>query len=91
MAHYWDHPLDRPLESVTSLPERRPTQLQLIDMDDDVPQLYDAHEHPKYPAELVRLTDGLHDTGHVELGLQVLAQYTRLERLVAFARFLLEA
>lgn len=64
--------------------------LQVIDLNDGVPQIHDPHERPVYPEALVAFTDSLHDAGHLELGIMVLEQWTRLERLMRFGQYLIE-
>lgn len=45
---------------------------------------------PHFPAELIELTDALHDHGHVELGIMVLKQWERTRKLIEAARMLID-
>lgn len=66
-----------------------PPHLHVIEQDGEYPQAHLAG-HNQYPDFIVEMTDKLHDKGHLELAHLVLTQYRRTERLIQFARFLVE-
>lgn len=69
---------------------KRP-RLQVVEQEGEVPQMYTAGAEQLYPEHLLDLTDKLHASGHVELGLLVMREFIRYERLLRFAEFMAKA